>query len=98
MIDATGWILIAAGTIFFLMGTLALIRFPDMFTRLHALTKADNLGLGMVAAGLALHSGSIAVAVKLLMIWLLVLLASASVSHLIARAARNPVDDRTHTR
>ncbi len=87
MIDFIGWLLIVLGIIFFLSGTLALIRFPDMFTRLHALTKADNLGLGFVAAGLALQAGSVFIALKLLLIWLLILLASASVSHLIARTA-----------
>ena len=88
MIDIIGWIFIVLGIIFFLSGTIALIRFPDMFSRVHALTKADNLGLGFVAAGLALQAGSVFIALKLLFIWLLILLASASVSHLIARAAR----------
>jgi len=97
MMYLAGWILIGTGTVFFLLGTLALIRFPDMFTRLHALTKADNLGLGMVAAGLALHSGSFALAMKLLLIWLLILLASASVSHLLARTARKLIADRKYT-
>ena len=94
MIDLAGWTLIGTGTFFFVVGTFALLRFPDLFTRLHALTKADNLGLGMVAAGLALHSGSVAVAGKLLLIWLLILLASASASHLISRAARKHLHDR----
>jgi multicomponent Na+:H+ antiporter subunit G len=89
MIDFIGWLFIVSGIIFFLSGTLALIRFPDMFTRMHGLTKADNLGLGFVAAGLALHAGNIFIALKLLLIWLLILLASASVSHLITRAACN---------
>jgi multicomponent Na+:H+ antiporter subunit G len=87
MMQALGWILIGSGAAFFLLGTLALLRFPDLYTRLHALTKADNLGLGLVAMGLALQSDSFAVALKLLLIWLLVMFASASVSHLIARAA-----------
>ena len=86
--DLLGWLFICAGVAFFLSGTLALMRFPDLYTRLHALTKADNLGLGLVVTGLVLHAGSVAVALKLLLIWLLVMLASASVSHLIARAAR----------
>jgi len=86
--DLLGWLFICLGVLFFLSGTLALVRFPDLYTRLHALTKADNLGLGLVAWGLAFQAGSWAVAVKLLLIWLLVMLASASVSHLIARAAR----------
>ena len=79
--------LILAGAVFFLAGTVGLLRFPDVFTRLHALTKADNVGLGLVAAGLALQAESWAATGKILLIWLLVLLASASVAHLVARTA-----------
>ena len=79
--------LILAGAVFFLAGTVGLLRFPDVYTRLHAITKADNVGLGLVVAGLVLQAESWAVMGKLLLIWLLVLLASASVAHLIARTA-----------
>lgn len=75
------------GCVFFLAGTVGLLRFPDVFTRLHALTKADNVGLGFLLCGLALESGSLLVSAKLLLAWGLVLLASASVSHLVARTA-----------
>ncbi len=81
-------ILLIAGAVFFLAGTIGLLRFPDVYTRLHALTKADNVGLGLVVAGLALQAESWAVVGKLLLIWLLVLLAGASVAHLMAAAAR----------
>ena len=86
------WTLVAvsAGAIFFLAGTLGLLRFPDSLTRLHALTKADNLGLGLVMLGLLPQAGGILDALKLLLIWLLVLLSGASVSQLIAR--RSAVD------
>ena len=80
--------LLTTGAAFFLAGTVGLLRFPDVYTRLHALTKADNVGLGLVVAGLALQAESWAVAGKLLLIWLLVLLAGASVAHLVAGAAR----------
>ena len=43
---------IGAGVFFFFAGTVALLRFPDSLSRLHALTKADNLGLGFVVLGL----------------------------------------------
>jgi multicomponent Na+:H+ antiporter subunit G len=66
-----------------------LLRFPDVYCRLHALTKVDNLGLGLVLAGLSLREGSILVALKLLLIWMLVLLASTTACHLGARAARH---------
>lgn len=80
--------LLFAGAFFFLAGTLGLLRFPDVYTRLHALTKADNVGLGLMVAGLALQSETLAGAGKLLLIWLLVLLAGASVANLIAREAQ----------
>lgn len=75
------------GAFFFIAGTVGLLRFPDVYTRLHALTKADNVGLGLVVAGLALQAPSPAVAGKLLLIWLLVVVASATACHLVAQAA-----------
>ncbi|MCU7938119.1 MAG: monovalent cation/H(+) antiporter subunit G [gamma proteobacterium symbiont of Bathyaustriella thionipta] len=81
-------ILLLAGAFFFLAGTVGLLRFPDVYTRLHALTKADNVGLGLMVLGLALQAESWAMTGKLILIWLCVLLSSASVAHLIANAAR----------
>ena len=88
--------LLAGGAFFFLAGTVGMLRFPDVYSRLHALTKADNLGLGLITAALAVQAGSVAVAVKLLAIWALVLLASSSACYLIAEhahAAREDDDD-----
>ena len=79
---------VSAGAFFFLAGTVGLLRFPDTLTRLHALTKADNLGLGLVVLGLLPQAGSVRIAFKLVCFWLLVLLAGATISQLIARAAR----------
>jgi multicomponent Na+:H+ antiporter subunit G len=87
LIDVLTTILLLAGAFFFLAGTLGLLRFPDVYTRLHALTKADNVGLGLVVLGLALQSDTLAGAGKLLLIWLLVMLAGASSANLIARGA-----------
>lgn len=79
--------LLIVGGFFFLAGTVGLLRFPDIYSRLHALTKADNVGLGLTVAGLAVQADSWAAAGKLLLIWALVLLAGASVSYLIAHGA-----------
>jgi len=80
--------LLVIGTVFFIAGTVGLLRFPDVYSRLHALTKADNLGLGFVVIALMINSNSAIVSVRLLITWFLVLLATATTSHLIARAAR----------
>ena len=60
----------------------------DTLTRLHALAKADNLGLGLVVLGLLPQTGNLRDGLKLVSIWLLVLLAGATVSQLVARTAR----------
>ena len=88
LIDVLALAAIAAGSFFFLAGTVGLLRFPDTLTRLHALTKADNLGLGLVVLGLLLQVDSVLAGFKLLCIWLLVLLSGACVSQLIALNAR----------
>ena len=79
---------ISVGAFFFLAGTVGLLRFPDSLTRLHALTKADNLGLGLVALGLLPRAESTLSALKLIVIWALVLLSGASTAQLIGRALR----------
>lgn len=78
---------VSAGAFFFLAGTVGLLRFPDTLTRLHALTKADNLGLGLIMLGLLTRMGPLG-ALKLVAVWVLVLVASAAASQLVARKAR----------
>jgi multicomponent Na+:H+ antiporter subunit G len=80
-------IFLSIGGFFFLAGTVGLLRFPDVLSRLHALTKADNLGLGFVVLGLCFQAGALTVVLKLLLIWLLSLLASSTSCYLIANSA-----------
>jgi multicomponent Na+:H+ antiporter subunit G len=76
-----------AGAVFFLAGTVGLLRFPDTCTRLHAVTKADMLGLGFVVLALALQAESLAGAGKLLLIWLLAMLVSTNGCYMLGRWA-----------
>lgn len=85
LVDGFSALLLLAGCAFFLAGTVGLLRFPDALSRLHALTKADNLGLMLVCAAMALQSGSLRAALQLGVVWLLALLASTVSAHLIAR-------------
>lgn len=85
--DAFTVVAVSAGVFFFLAGTVGLLRFPDTLTRLHALTKADNLGVGLVVLGLLPHAGSVLAGVKLLLVWVLVLFTAATVARIIARVA-----------
>jgi multicomponent Na+:H+ antiporter subunit G len=89
-VSVTDWLgaaFVIVGTAFFVAGTVGLLRFPDVYSRLHALSKADNLGLGLLVVGLAVGADSLADVLHLLVIWLLVLVASATTAHVIARRA-----------
>lgn len=86
--EGLAWLLLVGGLVFFLAGSLGLLRFPDAPSRLHALTKADTLGLGLVVLGLACRAPDVWTALRLLSIWLLVLASSAVACQLLARLAR----------
>ena len=88
LLDILTGVLLVVGTAFFAAGSLGVLRFPDVYTRLHALTKADNLGLGFVVIALSLQAESVIVAAKLILIWVLVLVAGATASYVVSRAAR----------
>jgi multicomponent Na+:H+ antiporter subunit G len=79
--------LILGGLVFFLAGAVGLLRLPDPMSRLHALTKADNLGLLLIILGMLAQGWDPLLALKLLLIWLLVLAAGATGAHLIAKRA-----------
>lgn len=86
--------LIVAGISFFVAGTIGLMRLPDPLSRLHALTKADNIGLLLVSVGLLFSNPDLVFGLKLLLIWVLVLGAGATGAHLIAkRAVRGDGED-----
>lgn len=77
--------LFVVSAFFFTAGTLGLLRFPDTLARLHALTKADNLGMGCLVVGLLLQADTLTTAIKLGLIWSLTMFVGASTSYLIAR-------------
>ena len=87
-LDIITVVLVSAGGFFFMAGTIGLLRFPDTLTRLHALTKVDNLGLGLIVFGLLPQVTSRLDAFKLIAIWLLVQMSGSIVSQLIAQATR----------
>ncbi len=87
-LDLFSVLAISAGVFFFFAGAVALLRFPDSLSRLHALTKADNLGLGLVILGLLPRAASPLAALKLVVLWALVQMSSATIAQLIGGALR----------
>ncbi|KAA9395756.1 Na+/H+ antiporter subunit G [Kocuria coralli] len=77
-----------AGAGFFTAGTLGLLRFPDLRSRLHALAKADSLGLGFVSLAVLVQADSAGTAAKVVLVWLLALAAAATSAYLLAGEER----------
>ncbi len=79
---------LSVGVFFLWVGIVGIIRFPDIYSRLHAATKCDILGAGLVLIGLIIYEGFSFDALKLLAIAALLLSSSLVIGHAIARAAR----------
>lgn len=95
LITILGNALLLLGAAFYLAGTVGLLRFPDALSRLHALTKADNVGLLLICLGLGVLSQSPRQAILLLLIWLLAMLAATVSAHLVAgRALKDSGQDK----
>src|SRR5690606_8353132 len=63
MIEA-GAILVLIGALFSALAALGVLRFPDIYTRMHAASKAGPLGAGLILLGAGLASGDLAVGLR----------------------------------
>ncbi|MDQ0351101.1 multicomponent Na+:H+ antiporter subunit G [Alkalibacillus filiformis] len=91
MIDIIISLLLLIGTFFILSGSLGILHFPDVYTRLHAATKAATLGVAGVLLGsfLYLLFDQGIVSGKLLLGIVFVLITAPISGHMISRAAYN---------
>lgn len=80
-------ILIVAGSFFMLVGSIGVIRLPDFFTRSHATSKSDTLGIMLIILGLMAYEGFCLNSLKLLIIFVFVAIANPVGAHALARAA-----------
>ena len=80
--------LLAAGSIFVLIGAFGLVRLPDFYTRLHAAGITDTLGAELILLALMFQAGLSLVTVKLILISLFIFFTSPTATHAVANAAR----------
>lgn len=99
LLNVLGWFFIAAGSFFALTGALGIIRFPDVFSRMHAAGMIDTLGMGLILVGLMFQADEWIVVMKLALILGLVFFTSPTTTFALARAAlddgivANPLPD-----
>jgi multicomponent Na+:H+ antiporter subunit G len=84
--DIASWFLIVAGSFFTVVGALGLLRMPEVFTRMHAASVIDTLGVGFLIFGMILQAGFSLVTLKLLILLALFFFAAPVVTHALARA------------
>lgn len=75
------------GAGFSLLAAVGLVRFPDLYTRMHASAKAGVVGVGFILLSLAIVSGEIAVILRAVLAILFLILTTPISAHLLARAA-----------
>lgn len=85
----------AAAAVFFTAGTVGLLRFPDLRSRLHAVTKADTLGLGFTMLALSLRADSWWQVGKFALIWVLGMTVAAVAATLLATEPEETAADDT---
>lgn len=80
-------VLIASGTFFMLLAGLGILRMPDVYTRMHASTKAASLGVGLILIAAAIYFGDLAVVTRALLTTFFIFLTAPVAAHMLGRSA-----------
>lgn len=86
IVEIASWILILLGSFFTIAGAVGLLRMPEIFTRMHAASVTDTLGVGFLILGMALQAGMSLVTLKLFFLLALFVFTGPVVTHALARA------------
>jgi multicomponent Na+:H+ antiporter subunit G len=87
LLDAISWACLIGGAFFCAVGGIGLLRMPDFYTRIHAASVTETLGIGLLLAGLIVQAGTTLIALKLVALGLLAFFASPTATHALASAA-----------
>lgn len=87
LVDIVSWAALVGGAAFYLIGAVGMMRMPDLFTRMHAVSVSDTMGVGLMALGMILQAGPSLLAIKIAFVVLVLWATGAVASHALARAA-----------
>lgn len=82
-------IILGLGSLLILLGAIGLNRFPDIYMRMHAATKAPSLGISLMLIAFILYFGTYAIALKAVMIILFIFITTPIASHAIGATAHH---------
>ena len=87
LVEVISWAALLTGGFLVITGSIGMLRFPDLYTRMHAAGVTDTGGAGLVLFGLMLQAGLTIVTVKLALILWFLLFTGPVASHVLAKAA-----------
>ena len=87
VLDIVSWVLLLTGSGFAIVGAIGLLRFPDVYARMHAAGITDTLGAGLIAGGLMVQAGFTQVTIKLGLILIFMMFTSPTSTYALANAA-----------
>lgn len=87
MMDILSWVCLALGSFLGIVGGIGILRFPEFYTRLHAVGITDTLCAGLFLLGLAFQAGLTIASFKLFLIFVFIFFTSPTASHSLANAA-----------
>ena len=80
-------VLLVGGAIFSLLAAMGIVRFPDLYTRMHAASKAGTIGSGLLLLAAGVHSLDPAILIRALAGFFFFVLTAPISAHLLAKAA-----------
>lgn len=86
MIQIVAALLLLGGSAFMMVATIGALRLPDFYTRMHAITKAGTLGIGLILLGIALFFGDLSMTTRAVAVFAFVLFTAPVSAHMIGRA------------
>lgn len=87
MNEIIGFIFVVIGLVFDFFGCLGMVRFPDIYNRLHSSIKCVTLGTSSILFGLFLYKGFSATGIKALLCIVFLVLTAPVSAHVLARSA-----------
>jgi multicomponent Na+:H+ antiporter subunit G len=85
-VEIASWVLILLGSFFTVVGALGMVRMPDIYTRMHAASVTDTLGVGFLVVGMMLQAGLSLVTLKLVFLLALFFFTGPVITHALAQA------------
>ncbi|ARS37748.1 Na+/H+ antiporter subunit G [Pontibacter actiniarum] len=99
--EVVSCVLILAGVGFMLTSTIGLLRFPDFYIRMSAITKGATLGVGLILLGMGIYFNQPGILLKVLAVIVFTFMTAPVAAHVIGRTAvqnRIPFWNKTNTK